>query len=159
MKKQKGERKGERPVKWIAFFYLWYFCYPFLLLRGGDVMWYPAEIEVRLILSSLGMNSGNPSKKWQLRENVGHRGDINRCWYLVTSGRRTPEGRRREKPNDWLGPQNGSGDSPPTSAEIDSKKVSFWAGFVAGRRIIASIPGWRQKNIWDTRDPRFFKPV
>ena len=24
--------------------------------------------------------------------NVGHRGDINRCWYLVTSGRRTPEG-------------------------------------------------------------------
>ncbi len=47
------------------------------------------------------MNSGKPSKI-PLRKNVGHRGDINRCWYLVTSGRRTPEGGRREKPNDWL---------------------------------------------------------
>ena len=51
----------------------------------------------------VGMNSENPSKKWPLRKNVGHRGDINRCWYLVTSGRRTPVG-KKEQPNDWLGP-------------------------------------------------------
>ncbi len=41
-------------------------------------------------------------------------------------------GGRREKPNDWLGSQNGSGDSFP-SAEIDSKKVSGWTGFVGDR--------------------------
>ena len=79
------------------------------------------------------MNSGNPSKRWPLRKNVCHRGDINRCWYLVTSGRRTPRG-RRAKPNDWLGPQNGSGDSFP-SAEVNNKKGSFWAGLVADRPI------------------------
>ena len=60
---------------------------------------------------------------------------INRCWY--TPGRRTPRG-RREKPNDWLGPQNGSGDPFP-SAEVNSKKFSFWAGSVAGRRTIGIL--------------------
>ena len=42
----------------------------------------------------------------------------------------SPGQERREKPNDWLGPKNGSGDSFP-SAEIDNKKVSCWTGFVA----------------------------
>ena len=61
---------------------------------------------------------------------------------LVLSNLRSQDTGRggREKPNDWLGPQNGSGDSAP-SAQIDSKKGSFLAGFVAGRRIKASIPG------------------
>ena len=42
---------------------------------------------------------------------------------LVLSNLRSPDTGRggREKPNDWLGPQNGSG-APPPSAEIDSKK-------------------------------------
>ena len=40
------------------------------------------------------------------------------------------QGGRREKPNDRLGPWNGSGDSFP-SAEIDNKKVSCWTEFVA----------------------------
>ena len=49
----------------------------------------------------------------------------NRCLYPVTGlgwnlvALRKEGG--REKPNDWLGPQNGSGDPFP-SAEIDSKK-------------------------------------
>ena len=58
-------------------------------------------------------------------------------------------GKRIEKPNDWLGPQNGSGDSFP-SAEIESKKVSFWAGLVADRPI-AITPGEEDKNISWTR--------
>ena len=49
-------------------------------------------------------------------------------------------------------PQNGSGTFLP-SAEIEKKKVSCLAGFVAGRRTKACIPGRKQKNIWDTRDP------
>ncbi len=31
---------------------------------------------------------------------------------------------KREKPNDWLGPQNGSG-APFPSAEVKDKNVSF----------------------------------
>ena len=42
------------------------------------------------------------------------------------------QGGRKEKPNDWLGSQNGSRDSF-SSAEIDSKKVSCLAGFVGDR--------------------------
>ena len=87
-------------------------------------------------------------KKWTLRKNVGHRGDINRCWYLVTSGRRTP-GRRREKPNDWLGPLNGSGIFSPT-AKKTRRKVSYWKGLVADRPI-AITPGEEDKNISWTR--------
>ena len=37
---------------------------------------------------------------------------------------------KREKPNDWLGPQNGSG-VPFPSAEAKDKKVSFLARLVA----------------------------
>ena len=46
---------------------------------------------------------------------------------LVLSNLRSPDTGRggRETPNDWLGPQNGSGAPRPPSAEIDSKKVSF----------------------------------
>ena len=41
------------------------------------------------------MNSGNPSKKWPLRENVGHRGDIRKN---VLSNLRSPDtkGEKRE---------------------------------------------------------------
>ena len=51
-------------------------------------------------------------------------------WHLVALKKIAWPGGRREKPNDWLGPQNGNGDSFP-SAEIDNKKVSCWTGFVA----------------------------
>ena len=45
---------------------------------------------------------------------------------LVLSDLGSPDiGRgKREKPNEWLGPQNGSG-APFPSAEIMDKKVSF----------------------------------
>ena len=50
-----------------------------------------------------------------------------RCSHL--SDFRSPDiGRgKREKPNDWLGPQNGSG-VPFPSAEVNSKKVVFEQG-------------------------------
>ena len=74
------------------------------LMIKTNVTWYPTEtIEMRLILSSRWNELWQAVKEWPSRKNVGHRGDTNRCWYLVTSGRRTPGG-RREKPNDWLGP-------------------------------------------------------
>ena len=76
---------------------------------------------------------------------MGHRGDINRCWYLVTSGRRTPEGRRREKPNDWLGPQNGSGDSF-TSAEVNNKKVSCLDRVRSGQTNYSQYSGLKTKE-------------
>ena len=45
---------------------------------------------------------------------------------LVLSDLRSPDiGRgKREKPNGWLGPQNGSG-APFLSAEVKDKNVSF----------------------------------
>ena len=54
---------------------------------------------------------------------MGHRGDKQ---MLVLSDLRSPDiGRgKREKPNDWLGPQNGSG-APFPSAEVKDKNVSF----------------------------------
>ena len=67
-----------------------------------------------------------------------------------SSPKKSPDqGERREKPNDWLGPQNGSGDSFP-SAEINNKKVSYWKGLVADRPI-AITPGEEDKNISQTR--------
>ena len=71
---------------------------------------------------------------------------------LVLSNLRSPDtGRgKREKPNDWLGPQNGSGDPFP-SAEVNSKKRSFWAGFVAGGRTIAILLRVEDKRITETR--------
>ena len=67
------------------------------------------------------MNSGNLSKKRPLRENVGHRGDINRCWYLVTSGRRTPEGEGERSQMIGWDPKTEVG--LPPSAEVNSKKA------------------------------------
>ena len=97
------------------------------------------------------MNSGKP-----LRKNVGRGEDqqmfvlSNRTWVTSSSPKKSAdlEG-GREKPNDWLGPQNGSGDSFP-SAEIESKKVSYWKGLVADRPI-AITPGDEDKNISWTR--------
>ena len=74
---------------------------------------------------------------------------------LALSDLRSPDiGRgKREKPNDWLGPQNGSG-APFPSAEVKDKNVSFWAGFIAGRRTIAILLRAEDKKInWDMRDP------
>ena len=70
---------------------------------------------------------------------------------LVLSNLRSPDtgGGGREKPNDWLGPQNGSGDSFP-SAEIESKK-----GRVRRRQNQKPItPGEEDKNISWTRGPQ-----
>ena len=65
---------------------------------------------------------------------MGHRGrdedqqmlvPSNRTWVESSSPKKSADQEGgREKPNDWLGPQNGSGDPFP-SAEIDSKKFSF----------------------------------
>ena len=74
---------------------------------------------------------------------------------FVLSDLRSPDiGRgKREKPNDWLGPQSGSG-APFPSAEVNKKKLSFWAGFIAGRRTIAILLRAEDKKInWDMRDP------
>ena len=48
---------------------------------------------------------------------------------FILSDLRSPDiGRgKREKPNDWLGPQNGSG-VPFPSAEVNSKKSVFEQG-------------------------------
>ena len=52
-------------------------------------------------------------------------GHSNRTWVESSSPKKSADQEGgREKPNDWLGPQNGSGDPFP-SAEIDSKKFSF----------------------------------
>ena len=97
------------------------------------VTWYPAEtIEVRLILSSRWNEQWKPVKKVTIKRECGSQRGYQQV--LVLSNLRSPDTGRGgiEKPNDWLGPQNGSG-APPLSAEIDSKKVSFWAGLVADR--------------------------
>ena len=66
---------------------------------------------------------------------------------------------KREKPNDWLGPQNGSG-APFPSAEVNRKKLSFWAGFITGRRTIAILLRVKDKRLTETRrTPKSFKPV
>ena len=62
---------------------------------------------------------------------MGHRGrdedqqmfvPSNRTWVESSSPKKSADQEGgREKPNDWLGLQNGSGDPFP-SAEIDSKK-------------------------------------
>ena len=71
---------------------------------------------------------------------------------LALSNLRSPDTGRggREKPKDWLGPQNGIVDSLP-SAEVNNKKISFCAGFVAGRRTIAILLRVEDKRITETR--------
>ena len=79
----------------------------------------------------------------------------NRCLYSVTSlGSPDTRKEEREKPNDWLGPQNGSGDSFP-SAEIDNKKkkVTCWTWFVTDGTKASTRCRRRQKNISDTKEP------
>ena len=83
------------------------------------------------ITTRIWIDSIKPSKKWPLRENVGHRGrdedqqmfvPSNRTWVESSSPKKSADQEGgREKPNDWLGPQNGSGDLF-LSAEINSKK-------------------------------------
>ena len=97
------------------------------------------------------MYSGKP-----LRKNVGRDEDqqmfvlSNWTWVTSSSPKKSADQEGgREKPSDWLGPQNGSGDSFP-SAEIDNKKVSYWKGLVADRPI-AITPGEEDKNISWTR--------
>ena len=41
--------------------------------------------------------------------------------------------------------------TPLPSAEVNNKKVSFWAGFVAGRRNIAILLRVEDKRITETR--------
>ena len=128
--------------------YIWYL---------SLVTWYPTgRSEIKLLLLVFELTVSSRQKKWPLGRNVGHTGET-RCWYLVTSGRRTPRG-RREKPNDWLGPQNGSGDPFP-SVEVNRKKGSFWAGSVAGRRTIAILLRVEDRRMLRREGPEFFKPV
>ena len=79
--------------------------------------------EVRLILSSRVELALSSSQKVTVRKECGsRRGDQ----VFAFSDLRSPDiGRgKREKPNDWLGPQNGSG-APFPSAEVKDKKVSL----------------------------------
>ena len=55
---------------------------------------------------------------------MGHRGDKQLLLLDDPTQVAGHQGGEREKPNDWLGPQNGSGDPFP-SAEVNSKNVSF----------------------------------
>ena len=75
--------------------------------------------EVRLILSSRVELAFSSSQKVTVKRECGSQ-------MLVLSDLRSPDiGRgKREKPNDWLGPQNGSG-APFPSAEVNRKKFSF----------------------------------
>ena len=87
---------------------------------------------------------------------MGHRGrdedqqmfvPSNRTWVESSSPKKSADQEGgREKPNDWLGPQNGSGDPFP-SAEIDSKKDEFLSRVRSGRTNHSHFtPGGRQKN-------------
>ena len=64
---------------------------------------------------------------------------------------------QREKPNDWLGPQNGNG-APFPSAEVNRKKGVFEQGSWQTNHSHFT-PGWRQKINWDMKDSKSFKPV
>ena len=61
-----------------------YFCH--VVAHGDD--------RGKITTPRIWIDSIKPSKKkWPLRKNVGHTGET-RCWHLVTSDRRTPEGER-----------------------------------------------------------------
>ena len=114
------------------------------------VTWYPTgRREIKLLLLVFELTVSSHQKKWPLRKECGsHRGDQ----VLALSNLWSPDtGRgKREKPNDWLGPQNGSG-APFPSAEVKDKKDSFWAGFVASGRTIAILLRVEDKRITETR--------
>ena len=77
---------------------------------------------------------------------MGHRGGVNRCWYLVTSGRRTPEGEGERSQMIGWDPKTEVG-TPPPSAEIDSNKVSFLSRVHSGQTNHSHFtPSGRQKN-------------
>ena len=69
---------------------------------------------------------------------------------LALSDLRSPDiGRgKREKPNDWLGPQNGSG-APFPSAEVKDK--SQFLSKARGRRTIAILLRAEDKRLTETR--------
>ena len=118
-KKKRGERKGERTVNWIAFFFLWYFySSPFLLLsrevsrdgsrrRGGG----NDTPSVELKLSS--------SQKVTVRNDCGS----HRCLHLSDLG--SPDiGRGKKNEAKWLaGASNGSGVPFPSTEERQKKLV------------------------------------
>ena len=81
---------------------------------------------------------------------MGHRGDINRYWYLVTSGRRTPEGEGERSQIIGWDPKTEVGLSPHPSAEIDSKKVSFLSR-ARGRQTHSHLLRVEDKRISETR--------
>ena len=77
-----------------------------------------------------------------------------------SSPKKSPDqGERREKPNDWLGPQNGSGDSFP-SGEINNKKVNFLDMVRRRQNQKPSTPGEEDEKISARHEEAiFFKPV
>ena len=82
--------------------------------------------EVRLILFSCVESALSSSQKVTVKRECGsRRGDQ----VFALSDLRSPDiGRgKREKPNDWLGPQNRS-EAPFPSAEVNSKKSVFEQG-------------------------------
>ncbi len=94
---------------------------------------------------AMGLSATSPAQKLTLLSISADRGDINRCWYLVTSGRRTPEGEgERSQMIGW--------DSFP-SAEVNNKKVSFWAGLVADRPL-AIYSGLKTKEYLRHEEPQ-----
>ena len=137
-------------MKWIAFFFYGISVHPLSSLKSGGVTWYPTgRREIKLLLLVFELTVSSRQKKWPLRKKCGsHRGDQ----VLALSNLRSPDtGRgKREKANDWLGPQNGSG-APFPSAEVKDKKNSFWAGFVASGRTIAILLRVEDKRITETR--------
>ena len=89
-----------------------------------------------------------PVKKVTVKKNVGHRGDINRCWYLVTSGHRTPEGEGERSQMIGWDPKTEVG--PPPSAEIDSKKDQLLER-ARGRQTHCHLLWVEDKRIFETR--------
>ena len=89
-KKKKKEKEREQWNDLFFFFMLFLLSLP--SLKWGDVTRYPTgRREIKLLLLVFELTVSSRQKKWPLRKNVGHTGET-RCWYLVTSGRRTPEG-------------------------------------------------------------------
>ena len=79
----------------------------------------------------------------------------NRTWVESSSSKKSADQEGgREKPNDWLGPQNGSGDPFP-SAEIDSKKDQFLSRVRSGRTNHSHFTqGGRQRELLRHEGPQ-----
>ena len=112
---------------------IWYLETNKLIIEYCHVIAHGDE-EVRLILSSRVESALSSSQKVTVKRECGsRRGDQ----VFALSDLRLPDtGRRkREKPNDWLGPQNGSGGSLPLSGSKGQK--SQFLSKARGRRTIA----------------------